>query len=239
MVKSPPSPSRKTLAVMLKDKMLRHLIIILISFCICSCEDNEPKEHLNKKHLGIYFDHGSWTGGYYNDKNGDTYLYRSITTCITNDSTIPLNIEIEFLNELKCKNEFNERSMKIFILPKELSGDKQYNYPGVSPELQKYLDNNILESSSLNKQLNPKEELTITIGVLNYNKNYGPNQMALISDRLKPHFISHDSVIVNSISSKKPLDLFIALDFASSEKDSTCFSHLCVPCGQISYMNRK
>lgn len=224
---------------MLKDTMLRHIIIILISFCICSCVDIEPKEHLYKKHLGIYFDHGNWTGGYYTDKKGDTYLYRSVTTCITNDSTIPVNVEIEFLNELKCKNEFNERSMKIFILPNELSGDKQYNYPGVSSELQKYLDYNIHKSSTLSKQLKPKEDLKITIGILNYNKNYGPNQMALISDRLKPHFISHDSIIVNSITSKKPLDLFIALDFPSSENDSTCFSYLCIPCGQISYMNSK
>lgn len=53
--------------------------------------------------------------------------------------------------------------------------------------------------------------------------------MAIIPDRLKPHFISHDSLMVNSISNKKPLDLFIALDFVSSEKDSTCFSYLCTP----------
>lgn len=219
--------------------MLRHLIIILISFCICSCEDNEPKEHLNKKHLGIYFDHGNWTGGYYSDKNGNTYLYRSVTTSITNDTTIPIHVKLEFLNELKCKNAFNERFMKIFILPKELSGEKQYKYPGVSPELQKYLDFDTNKKSSLNEELNPNEELTITFGTLNYNKNYGPTQMALISNKLKPHFISHDSIIEKSIANKKPLDLYIAFDFASSEKDSTCFSFLCIPCGQISYMNRK
>lgn len=218
--------------------MLRHLTIILILFCLGSCADNAPKEHLHKKHLGIYFDHGNWTGGYYADNNGNTYLYRSITTSITNDSTIPIHVKLEFLNELTCKNSFNERFMKIFILPKELAGEKQYNYPGISTELKKYLDFDKNKNSSLTELVNPNEQLTITLGIINYNKNYGPTQMALISDRQKPHFISHDSIIEKSIASKNPVDLYIALDFLSSEKDSTCFSYLCIPCGHISYIKK-
>ena len=218
-----------------KHIMLRHLTILFLSFCLCSCNDNVPKEHLNKKHLGIYFDRDDFTGAYYTDNNGNTCLYRSIATTITNDSTLPIHVTLDFLNKLECKSSVNERVIKIFILPKELAGEKQYIYPGVSPELKKYLDFEISKNSSLSELVNPNEELTITLGILDYDKNYGAAQMAIISNRQKPRFISHDSIIEKSIADKNPFDLFIALDFWYSRNDSACFSYSCIPCGQISY----
>jgi hypothetical protein len=212
------------------------IIIILFSIVLSACSDEQLKEHRYKTHLGSYFDYGRWHGNYYTDQNGNKFLYRPISTTITNDSTIPLNIKLKLLSEYKCNKELNYENLKIFILPKNLGEDKQYNDPNVSKELKSFLDSELHKPTSLNEIINPNEGLVITLGILQKN---GPNQMALISNGHKPYFTDHDSIITKFIKKQNPLELFVGLDFFRFTKnDSIYSSYLIIPCGQMSFIKK-
>jgi len=212
----------------------RNLIILFFTITLCSCSDDQPKEHLHKKHLGIYIDHGMRKGIDYMDPTGNKYNYRSITTTITNDSLIPIQIIISFAKEYDYPCPYNGQKYKVFLLPETMTAEKQYN-GGMGKELRAFLDSELEAPITLNKIINPKEEYDITIGVLTDIKYLDPGQLALISKQHKPHFFAHDSLINQSISKNKSLNLSLGLDFFQFFKTDPHDCYSVIPCGQISF----
>ena len=209
----------------------RQLIILLFTFTLSCCSsDNETKTHKTKKHLGIYLDRGVRTGFTYLDQKGNTYNYRTVTTTITNDSIIPINLKIAFSKKYYYTDTLNGKTFRIFILPEAITGEKQYNEN--SKLLKSFLDTQLDNPITVYEIINPKQEFEISIGVL--CDKFDPGQVALISKVLKPHFSAHDSLINQAISNSDPLSLWFCFDwFQSKQILNNCYS--VIPCGQISY----
>ena len=207
---------------------LNSVFILLFACVLSACSDQATKEHLHKKHSGMYMDHGTQQGQYYHDPKGNTFFYRHITTTITNDSMVPLNLEIGFTTEYHYPAPFEEQSFKLFLLPESLAGDQQDH----EKVLRTFLDTALEKPSALYKTIQPKQELNITIGILTNKNAFAPTQLALITKGHRPHFINHDSLISHKASTTNPLDLLFALDFNESDCPS-CFS--VIPCGKMTH----
>lgn len=211
--------------------MFRNLIILFVTFTLYSCVNNTPKEHLHKKFSGIYIDHGRREGLFYMDKKGLKYNYRNITTTITNDTIIPIQIKIALSKEYNYPAPFNNQKFKVFLLPETMTAEKQYK----NNLLNNYLDAEVENAYNINKTIYPKKEYSITIGVLTNIDYVDPGQLSLMTKKLKPRFFVHDSLINIAISNSNPFDLFLGLDFTKEYTNpKNCYS--VIPCGQISFV---
>ena len=217
------------------SRLFKQIIILLGVFVFCSCVDTPSKEHLYKKHSGIYFDHGSWTGAHYTDKEGNTLLYRSVSTTITNDSTIPLQLSLHLAKQYQCSDSLNEGMLKLILLPKTFSAEKQFD-SGISNDLKTFLDSEMDKTSQLNEIIKPKEEFTVTIGILNYAKHHEPVQMALVCGKHKPHFVDQDHIITETLLKHQPLEVSVVLNYQNIKNEDGMCPYLIIPCGKLSFI---
>lgn len=203
-------------------------ILGLFALIFCSCENAVPtKPHLHPKHAGIYIDHGTMTGNWHNNGPGNIYSYRSITSTIINDSTLPLHLDLALPAEQPYPAPYNDQRYRLFIIPEALAA-QQYNAD--SKALKDFLDSASGRPCTLQRIIQPKEELSLTIGVFSSNKGVAPGQMALLSKGHKPHFPAHDSLINEALSKTKVLELLFALDFYKPLNNIQI-----IPCGKMWY----
>lgn len=204
----------------------RNIILILFGAAFCCCEEALPtKTHLHPRYSGIYIDHGSMTGIWYSDRSGNIYNYRSVTSTITNDSTLPLHLDLSLPAKQYYPAPYSEQYYHIYIIPEAISGEHIKNE---SKALKEFLDSASSLNYTFRKIIPPKKELTLTIGVLSSSKSLTPGQMALMSKEHKPHFVAHDSLITHAISEAKVLDLLFGIDFYKPANTI----HI-IPCGKM------
>lgn len=209
----------------------RSLGILFMVVFLAGCSDEPPKEHLHPKYSGVYMDHGPQQGQYYTDPQGNSWFYRYMTTTISNDSVMPLHIDLAFLKEYHYPAPMDEQTFKVFLLPETLMADKEYE--AYQKDLKNFLDRPLEKPLELHKIIYPKGSYEITIGVLTGLKYMSPGQFALLSKGHKLHFLAHDSLISQAVANSKPLELSLALDFYSADKSGSCFSF--IPCGRMVY----
>jgi hypothetical protein len=145
-------------------------------FGLYSCLNNQPKEHKyeknfssysnSKKILGVSIENGPRQGFQYFDSLGTEYTYRYITTTITNDSIVPIQLKISFSKEYNYLRSNDSLKSKVFLLPRELTPDRQHYDNSISKELKTFLDKDVDNPISLDKRINPNEKLIMTFGVL-------------------------------------------------------------------------
>jgi hypothetical protein len=187
-----------------------HLLLILFLVCFSNCSDSSEKkaDETDLRHSGLYIENGPRQGFQYFDSSGKEYNYRYYTITLTNDTTIPVRLELGFtLTEKMLSDTSNS---EIFLLPRHLTPKQQQFDPGgMSKELKTFLDFEITNSVQLDKTIKPTEKCVLTFGVLTDRKFTDPT--TAFATTLLP-------------SNKK---------FKLKINDS-----LTIPCGQYSYIDK-
>jgi len=205
---------------------LKNLVGFLILIGFCSCTDNTDFSNsqtilIEKLPSGFSIKNGPRQGSRYVDSNGTTYVYIHITTTITNDSTIPMRLAIDFSEKKNLTND----SLKStgFLLPRRRLTSEKLLTPlsnqidlGITNELKWFLDRFTEIPVSLDTVLNSKGKCILTFGLLNNTKYELPYGIGLKA----------------STESSSTVNLGLSFDRMPSE-------HYLIPCGQISFTSDK
>jgi hypothetical protein len=205
---------------------MNHFIGILLLLFAVSCSENHQDKHQGKNYLGLYIDNGPRRGSQYFDALGIEYNYRYFTSTFTNDTVVPIQLKFALLKEFNFPCSSDSQKFKVLLLPSNLK-----NLPR---DFKSVLDINKENPNTLNKVIKPKEKFAVTFGILTLSNHLDFFQSAIISKGHAFYFNGHDSLIKQTLSTKNPLSLSLALDLLTSPKDSfACYS--IIPCGQISF----
>lgn len=150
-------------------------LLIFISLYGCSVNsDSRVKDsrvsRTGQTQFGLYIENGPRQGFQYFDSAKTEYNYRYNTITITNDTTVPVQLEIGF-----SEKDLNDISYsKVFLLPRQLTPNQQQFDKSISEELKKFLDLDTDKLEHLNKTLKPTEKCVLTFGVLTDIKYFDP-----------------------------------------------------------------
>ncbi len=133
---------------------------------------NDQVSKTDQSKIGLYIENGQRQGFQYLDSSKTEYNYRYYTITITNDTIIPIQLEIGFSKtEMSLSNSSNS---KVFLLPRHLTPNEQHFDHSISMELKRFLDFEIGKLEHLNKTLSPNEKCVLTFGVLTDTKYPDP-----------------------------------------------------------------
>src|ERR1043165_4825536 len=98
--------------------MKKIYLIFLVAF-VLSCSD-EPTEKVpvsDKRSIGVQINNEMIGGLIYTDPNGKQFAYRSFRPRIINDTTIPIELTINFNNDSISLLPKSNRYLRVFLLP--------------------------------------------------------------------------------------------------------------------------
>lgn len=195
----------------------KHLLRLLLIICIYATAGNSYSQLIKttgEKKFGLNIKNGPRQGLQYFDSTKTENSYRYYTMTITNDSTIPIQLNIYFSQKEVGLND--RRKSKVFLLPRQLTPAATQFDKSISNELKKYLDMKSHTPEHFNKILKPEEKCVLTFGFLT-NSNlwtYDP------TNRFDPKLI---------VSKEKSSAQSIKLKISDT---------LIILCGQFSYINK-
>lgn len=153
------------------------LLVGFISLCACDNNSDNPEDAGHHKRtrqfagetgstqFGLAIENGPRQGFQYLH-----YDYRYFTITITNDTTLPVQLEIGLLErELK-----EDSSSNVFLLPRRLTPKEQHFDQSMSDELRRFLEFEIDKKEHLSSVVNPSEKCVLTFGVLTDTKYPNP-----------------------------------------------------------------
>ena len=200
---------------------VKNLFRLVFLIFLYGCSDNSnhyanrtgEEIRTGEMQSGLYIENGPRQGMQYIDSTGAEYNYRYNTITIWNDSTVAIQLEIDF-SKMGMNLKDSIRS-KVFLLPRHLTPNEQhFDTGGMSEELKRFLDFEIDNPEHLSKVLNPREKCVLTFGVLTDTKYADPTtpfETKLLT--------SHENTSATSLKLKINPTLII-------------------PCGQFSYMQK-
>jgi hypothetical protein len=143
---------------------IRYIFRLFIFISLYGCFDNSISR-LSKKaqtQFGLFIENGPRQGFQYFDATKTEYNYRYNTITLTNDTTVSIQLEIGFF-EKDLKEITNS---KVFLLPRQLTPNKQHFDSSISDGLKRFLDFDTDKQEYLNKTLKPTQKCVLTFGVL-------------------------------------------------------------------------
>lgn len=177
---------------------------------------DEKQFRLNEYHYsqsGLNIENGPRQGMQYIDSAGAEYNYRYNTITIWNDSTVAIQLEIDFSE--KGMNLKDSIRSKFFLLPRHLTPSEQhFDTGGMSEELKRFLDFEIDNPVHLSKVLNPTKKCVLTFGVLTDTKYPDPTT-------------PFETALLTSHENSSTISLKLKIN-----------DTLIIPCGQFSYMKQ-
>jgi hypothetical protein len=219
-------------------------LLFIFSFYACSNHSKQQTKILGKRYNGVYLSDSGRHGRIYKDTNGNQYAYTYISTIISNDTLIPINIQMAFSNDYNQ----NGQPYKVFLLPEIMTVEKQRNEGFYNNKVRDFINKSSKTIIKINKVINPNEAYHINIGVLcpyeRKDDNMGP-QFSLFSDghKLQNLFFSNnfissqDSLLIASKKTKNQINLWLGLSFSLNKPDTLC-SYSVIPCGQITFSEK-
>lgn len=198
--------------------ILKNLVGLIFLFGACSCTDNSDISHdqtNQTKNISIKNSQRSGIG--YVDTNGIGYTCLNITSTVTNNSTLPMRLSIDFSKGNIYTNDIH--ISQVFLLPKKWATPEKYLPPatrielGMTNELKWFLDHVDKTSISFDTVLNSKEKCTLTFGLLDYVKIDLPYNIELKTPKVS------SSTMTLGLSFDRPTD-----------------EHYLIPCGQVSFI---
>ncbi|MDB4727897.1 hypothetical protein OAF63_03825 [Saprospiraceae bacterium] len=213
------------------------LILMVIGSCIYQPQKDEEqvKDDLNQQQgvkTGLKIEYGP-NLGMIDEFTAGNYIH--ITATITNDSTIPINLQMALSKEYDFPDSCGDNKYKIFLLPKEFTPDTATLYGIIADGLGDFLNKCLENPYTLNKTLEPNEYIVITIGVLfSGSTKCSALPRAVFTQSDGHNFQACDSQMNLDKSTNPQLALGVKLDFYSG-KGSTPVTCILYPFGQISY----
>lgn len=213
------------------------LIVLIVGSCIQQSpkkgQQNEgnPNEPLESK-TGLKIEYGP-NLGMIDEFTAGNYIH--ITATITNDSTIPINLQMALSNEYDFPDTCGDYKYKIFLLPKRLSPDTATLYGIIADGLADFLDSCLENPYNLDETLQPGEYTVITIAtLLPTTTTCAALPRAIFAQDEVHNFQRCDSRMNSDKEANPHLALGVKLDFYSGKgsKPETCILH---SCGQVSY----
>lgn len=145
-------------------------LFIFISLYGCSVNSDSHVSKSSQAKLGLEIENGQRQGFQYFDSAKTEYNYRYNTITITNDTTVSIQIEIGF-----SEHDLNEIAYsKVFLLPRQLTPNKQQFDNSISVGLKRFLDLGTYKPEHLSETLEPNEKCVLTFGVLTKTKYSDP-----------------------------------------------------------------
>lgn len=145
----------------------RNLIGYLAVLFFYSCIQNtvtgtrqieESTNQQSELNLGLRIENGINRGLAFTDSLGDKYAITYIPTTVINDSTFPINFQLDLLEEYNYPQASSDEKYKLIILPKEWALDGVGITENMMEKLLTYLDNH-----SLNETIEPNQKITFAI----------------------------------------------------------------------------
>lgn len=189
----------------------------------CSSAPHESKP-------GLRIEHGPNQGLSHTDTLGIKYNYRYITTTITNDSTIPIHIQIA-LPEDVFPIAWSDHEYKVFVLPRELTPNPPAFHNNITDGLDNFFDTGLDNLHAIDKTLEPGEQCVATIGTLYLPGTFSIVPTAVFAQSESDKFRACDNLMGHAESANHQL-IGLKLDFHIKGVREGC---ILIPCGQISY----
>lgn len=128
------------------------LIALLLIFSNCSGTAQPTTS-------GLLIDNGMYRGTVFTDGSGATYNLRYMPITISNDSTVPIQIQLEFSKEYNFPEPYNDKTFGVVPLPEEWGLDGV----GITDSMRRDLSG-VIDKPILQKTLKPGEKALIAIG---------------------------------------------------------------------------
>ena len=181
--------------------MIRNLVLIvilLLSFALNAQTGSKNTKQMQKTGLNVEF--GPNLGTTHVDTKAIINFYVHITAIITNDSTIPIHLQLALAEEYDFPDYCSDDKYKVFLLPEELTPDTATVYNNIVNGQHDFLNAPLQNSCVLNKTLNPGEFCVITIGTLTPQpSNCAPVPRAVFSHDTESLYEACDSEINQKI----------------------------------------
>lgn len=211
------------------------LLTLLVAFTQCTQVTSKSAlqlEHDSNQNLrsGLKIEYKVTRGQGYTDNLGTKYSLRYIPAVITNDSTVPIHIQIAFLKEYDYPSEYEDKQFKVFPMPKEWALDGVGISDSTYNDLPNYINN-----PSLSKTLKPGEEWLLAFGTLYPRRiNYGVFPMAVFPQNNRAFHHWCDNVVVPDESPNAQFIIELNIGFTSGSQASP-ESCSVISFGEISY----
>lgn len=232
------------------------LLFILIFFTACSgktrlsvekqpntgphaVSDTAPNHPVVSK-TGLKIEYGPNLGATHTDTLGNRHFYVHITATITNDSTVPIHLQLALAEAYDFPAFCGDDQYKVFLLPEELTPDTATIYNNIVNGQHDFLNTPLDKPFMSNITLTPGEYCVITIGVLIPKPaNCAAVPRAIFSQDTKGLYQACDRQINRAISTGPQLEIGVKLEYYYQRKfiapEDGC---AVIPIGQISYPNR-
>lgn len=186
---------------------------------------------------GLRINYGPNLGTSHRDTLGVKNFYVHITATITNDSTIPIQLQLALAKEYEYPAFCGDEQYKVFLLPEELTPDTADIYNNIVNGQHDFLNAPIDSSGVLTKKLDPGEYCVVTIGTLTPQpSDCAAVPRAIFSQDSSSLYLACDKAINEAISTGPQLELQIKLEYYYDRKFITPEDGCAViPFGQISY----
>lgn len=216
---------------MLRQMTTRQLInLFILTVVLYSCADKpstQDKTTEPNKYFGVQIKNHLPTGSIFIDSSGQRLGYRSIVADITNDTLVPINLQIEFPNKHIDLYPSTNNTCKVFLLPDSMTREKEYDYnDSLTKGLKLAIDEGIYESLTLKKVIKPGETYKLRLGFL--ISPDGLTRAEIFSNGHKHNLAIPDSAIKFSVN-KSGIDLLLGVTLFND--------YSTISCGQISFSN--
>ena len=227
----------------------RTIVGLLIVLFVCSCAqkpsekvdqiEDDPNQHLDLSNK-LKIENRVNRGARYTDSDSIDYWLIHIASTITNESTIPIQLELAFSNEYEYPTEYGNQKFKVFILPDvfavggvSIIAENPFLTDSMQVEIRDYLKNGIDSPYRIKKIIQAGESVVVSIGTqyaVSFSCAVFPNLLLLQSDFA--NFSACENLFVHNESSAAQLALGLKLDFRPVKTVEKC---TIIQCGQISY----
>lgn len=219
-------------------------LLSLLIFCSYNQHTSKSRMQFNKgsntqikSKSGLKIEYGPNLGTTHIDTTGAKHFYVHITATITNDSTIPIQLNFALATEFEFPVFCDDTKYKVFLLPEDLTPDTATIYNNIVNGQHDFLNKPLDPSNTFNKILQPGEYCVVTIGTLTRK----PSNCALVPRAVFSHdtrelYQTCDSQSNKAIPTDPHLDIGVKLEFYYKRKfiapEDGC---TIIPFGQISY----
>lgn len=208
--------------------LIRIILIILVLSANLNCTDEIEN---NKTHSGISISNTMRHGRPKFGPDSSWHAYFNITTTITNDTTVPIQLNLQFETEYKHLN----KTFRLFLLPQNMDVEAQKKQEYFSDTVVPFMKLHEPYPTTLKKVLQPGEKYLVNVSYLSpKNSDFGPGQLAVISNRHHFSFASiPDNIVTSLMEGEESSNVFLGLNF--SILTDSLYGFKLVPMGKISY----